>query len=200
MRILTLGRLEQVHRDIAARLSADSRVLDVGCGTGSLAVLLAEKGCQATGIDVSGAMLAQARQQVTEAGLTKEVELLQMGAVDLDTAFPDAAFDAVASTLTFSELSGDEIDYTLAQCRRILRPGGQLLVADEVMPDSLLARAGAFLVRLPFAVAAFVLTQNTTRQVRGLRERIEKAGFRKLEVRSYFAGTLKLFTAEKAEG
>jgi ubiquinone/menaquinone biosynthesis C-methylase UbiE len=199
MRILTLGRLEQVHRDIAAWLGSGSWVLDVGCGTAALAVLLAESGCQVTGIDVAAPMLAQAGKRVREAGLVKQVELLEMGAVDLDTAFPDASFDAVVSTLAFSELSGDEIDYTLAECRRILRPGGQLLIADEVLPESFLGRLGAFILRLPFVVAAFVLTQNTTRQVGGLRTRIEKAGFTTLEVRSYLAGTLKLFAAEKVE-
>jgi ubiquinone/menaquinone biosynthesis C-methylase UbiE len=121
-----------------------------------------------------------------------------VGAVDLNSAFPDASFDAVASTLAFSELSGDEIGYVLAQCWRILRSWGQLLIADEVRPSSSLGRAGAFLFRLPFVVAAFVLTQNTTRQVRGLRDHIMKAGFTTLEVRSYLAGTLKLFVAEKA--
>jgi demethylmenaquinone methyltransferase/2-methoxy-6-polyprenyl-1,4-benzoquinol methylase len=199
MRILTLGRLEQVYRDIAERLSLGSRVLDVGCGTASLAMLLAKKGCNVTGIDVSASMLARAGRRVREAGLTQVIQLLEIGAVDLDSAFPDASFDAVVSTLTFSEMSGDEIDYALAQCRRILRSGGQLLIADEVMPSSSLGRAGAFLLRLPFVVAAFVLTQNTTRQVRGLRDRMKKAGFATLEIKCYLAGTLKLFVAEKAQ-
>jgi ubiquinone/menaquinone biosynthesis C-methylase UbiE len=118
--------------------------------------------------------------------------------VDLDTAFPDASFDVVTSTLVFSELSADERAYTLAECRRILRPGGRLLIADEVLPDAWWGRAATWLVRLPFALLAFLLTQNTTRRVAGLEERIEGAGFRILGIGDYLAGTLRLFVAEKA--
>lgn len=197
MRLLTLGRLDRVHDDIRARLKPGERVLDVGCGTAALAVRLAKRGCHVTGIDISPPMLAQALQRLREEGLEEEVILRELGAVDLDTAFPDGAFDAVVSTLVLSELSDDEIAYTLAECWRILRPEGQLLIADEVLPDSTLSRVGTFLFRLPFAVAAFVLTQNTTHRVAGLGERIERAGFRVLDVRPYLGGTLCLFIAEK---
>ena len=138
MRILTLGRLERVRNDVAARLKPGDRVLDLGCGTGALAVRLARRGCQVTGVDISPAMLDQAAQRLREEGLAEQVTLRELGRRELDTAFPDAAFDAVVSTLLFSELSADEIDYALAECRRILRPGGQLLIADEVLPDSVL--------------------------------------------------------------
>lgn len=199
MRILTLGRLEQVRHDIVARLNPGDRVLDVGCGTGVLAVLIAHRGCSVIGIDIAPPMLAQAGRRVREEDLQEWVTLRELGAVDLDTAFPDASFDAVVSTLVFSELSDDEIEYTLAECQRILRPGGQLLIADEVLPDSALGRVGTFLLRLPFVIAAFVLTQNTTHRVAGLGQRIKQAGFQVLDVEDYLAGTLGLFVARKAE-
>lgn len=198
MQILTLGRLERVHRDIESRLDSGDLVLDIGCGTGSLVAMLAGKGVQVTGIDVSPAMLAQAHERIGEEGLSDRVTLLEMGAVDLDTAFPGACFDAVASTLVFSELSNDEIDYALTECRRILRPGGRLFIADEVMLGSALGRLATFLIRLPFALLAFALTQNTTHRVTGLDERIQRAGFALQENLRYLAGTLQLFIAEKA--
>lgn len=199
MRLLTLGRLEQVHQDIVARVHAGDRVLDVGCGTGTLAVQLARKGAQVTGIDISPPMLSQAAQRVDGEALADRVELKEMGAVDLDTAFLAGSFDTVVSTLVFSELSDDEIDYALAECLRILKPTGKLFIADEVLPNSTLGRLGTFLLRLPFTVAAFVLTQNTTHRVAGLGERIAQAGFQVVERRKYLAGTLQLFIAEKAE-
>lgn len=197
MRLLTLGRLERVHRDIAARVEAGDRVLDLGCGTGALAVLLARKGAEVSGIDISPPMLSQAARRVREEGLEDRVALRELGAVDLDTAFPDASFDVVTSTLVFSELSADEIDYTLAECQRILRSGGQLLIADEVLPDSWWGRVATLVLRLPFALLATLLTQNTTHRVAGLGERIEGAGFEILEIGQYLAGTLQLFVAEK---
>lgn len=197
MHLLTVGRLERVHRDIAARLNPGDQVLDVGCGTGALAILLAHKVNHVTGIDISPPMLSVAAQRLKEEGLDSQVTIREMGAVDLDTAFPDASFDAVVSTLVFSELSDDEIVYCLTEIRRVLRPGGQLLVADEVLPASLLGRVATFLFRLPFVVLAFLLTQNTTHQVAGLGERIEQTGFRLTGIRRYLAGTLQLFIAER---
>jgi ubiquinone/menaquinone biosynthesis C-methylase UbiE len=199
MRVLTLGRIERVRAAIAARLRPGSRVLDLGCGTGALAVQLARKGCQVTGVDISPAMLAQAAQRVRQAGLEEQITLRQLAAVNLDTAFDDGSFDVVVSTLVFSELSDDEIAYTLAECWRVLRSRGKLLIADEVLPGSVLGRLATFLFRLPFLLVAFVLTQNTTHRVAGLGKRVEEAGFRILEVGSYLAGTLQLFAAEKAE-
>ena len=75
----------------------------------------------------------------------------------------------------------------------------QLLIADEVMAKSLWGRVGTLLLRLPFAVLAFILTQNTTHRVSGLRQQIETAGFRVVDTISYLAGTLQLFIAKKAE-
>jgi ubiquinone/menaquinone biosynthesis C-methylase UbiE len=199
MRILTLGRWEQVHLDIAARLNPGDRVLDLGCGTGALAALLAHKGVQVTAVDISPPMLSAAARRLRQEDLADRVVLRELGAVELDAAFADASFDAVVSTLVFSELAEEEIDYTLAGCRRTLRPGGQLLVADEVLPDSTLGRVATFIFRLPFAVLAFLLTQNTTRRVCGLKERIERAGFQVFDVKHYLAGTLQLFAAGKAE-
>ena len=197
MRLLTLGRLDQVRQDITARVNADDRVLDVGCGTGALTVMLAHKGARVTGIDIAPPMLSQAAKRVGEEGLVDPVELKEMGAVDLDTAFPGEAFDIVVSTLVFSELSDDEIEYTLAECWRILRPRGQLLIADEVLPDSMLGQIGTFLFRLPFVIAASMLTQNTTHRVAGLDARIARAGFRILDTEEYLMGTMKLFVAER---
>jgi ubiquinone/menaquinone biosynthesis C-methylase UbiE len=199
MRILTLGRWEQVHRDIAARLNPGDRVLDLGCGTGVLAALLAGKGAQVTAVDISPPMLSAAARRLREEGLADRVVLRELGAAELDPAFADASFDAVVSTLVFSELGEEEIEYTLAECCRILRPGGQLFVADEVLPDSAPGRVATFLFRLPFVVLAFLLTQNATHRVRGLKERIEGAGFRVVDVAYYLAGTLQLFVAGKAE-
>jgi len=197
MGILTLGRLVRVWEDIAERLNPGDRVLDLGCGTGALAIRLTRQDCEVTGVDISTPMLEQAVHNVRQASLKERVTLRALGAVELNTAFGDSSFDAVVSTLVFSELSEDEMAYTLAECWRILRRGGQLLVADEVRPKSILGRIGAFFLRLPFAVVAFVLTQNTTHQVAGLREQIEGAGFRIVDTVEYLAGTLELLVAQK---
>ncbi len=197
MRLLTLGRLERMRQDVAARVSVGDRVLDIGCGTGALATMLAHKGAHVTGIDIAPPMLSQAALRVREQDLADRVELRELGAVDLDTTFPGEGFDVVVSVLVFSELSDDEIEYTLAECWRLLRPDGKLIIADEVLPNSMLGRIGTFLLRLPFAIAAYLLTQNTTRRVAGLEARVAGAGFRVAEMNEYLMGTMRLVIAEK---
>jgi ubiquinone/menaquinone biosynthesis C-methylase UbiE len=204
MRILTLGRLARVRRDIAAGLHPSEdrvgpSVLDLGCGTGALALELARQGCRVTGIDVSLAMLAQAARRVQDEGLGGRVTLRELGVAELDTALPDASFDAVTATLLFSELSPDERDYALGQAWRLLVPGGRLFIADEVRPASAPGRTAKALLRLPFALVAYVLTQNTTRPVHGLRAAIARHRFELVETRGYLAGTLRLFVARKGE-
>jgi demethylmenaquinone methyltransferase/2-methoxy-6-polyprenyl-1,4-benzoquinol methylase len=152
-----------------------------------------------TGVDIAPAMLGLAGQRVREDGLDDLVSLRELGAVDLDVAFEDRSFDAVTSSLMFSELSEDEIEYTLAECHRVLRPGGSLLIADEVLPESVLGRIGTFVLRLPFVLLAFLLTQTTTHRVAGLEAMIEAAGFRIRNIEHYLAGTLRLFVADKGK-
>jgi demethylmenaquinone methyltransferase/2-methoxy-6-polyprenyl-1,4-benzoquinol methylase len=163
-----------------------------------LAVIMAQRGCYVSGIDVAQPMLRQAERRVREANLSDLVDLQELGVADLDVAFPDAHFDAIVSTLVFSELSDDEISYTLAHCWRILKPGGQLLLADEVLPDSVAGRWATFLFRLPFKLLAFVLTQSTTHRVASLPDRIKAAGFVMHSVTRYLGGTLRLFVATVA--
>jgi demethylmenaquinone methyltransferase/2-methoxy-6-polyprenyl-1,4-benzoquinol methylase len=80
------------------------------------------------------------------------------------------------SGLCFSELSDDEITYTLTQIRRILRPGGLLLLADEVRPRKRATRLAVALVRAPLVALAYVVTGRTTTAVERLPERVADAG------------------------
>ncbi|MFN2292030.1 MAG: corrinoid protein-associated methyltransferase CpaM [Anaerolineae bacterium] len=194
MQLLTLGRVQRVYLDIGARIPADAEVLDLGCGTGALAVRLARQGARVTAIDISAGMLEQAATRVQAEGLTQRVELRQLGVAELD-AFGDGRFGAVTSVLVLSELSDDEIAYALGEVRRLLRPGGRLLVADEVEPASAFGRLLSAVVRLPFVVLAYALTQTTTHRVRDLEGRVSAAGFRVIEVVGYLAGTLRLVVA-----
>jgi demethylmenaquinone methyltransferase/2-methoxy-6-polyprenyl-1,4-benzoquinol methylase len=197
MQLLTAGRLARIWEDIVARIDSGSQVLDVGCGTGALAIRLAKKGARVTGIDIAPQMLRQAIAQVQSEELGGRVRLLEVGAVELDDEFSPESFDVVVSTLVFSELSAGARAYVLDACWRVLRPRGQLLVADEIRPDSALWRGATYLFRLPFALVAYILTQNTTHRVAHLEDRIEQVGFRIVETQEYLLGTLKLFVAEK---
>ena len=71
----------------------DERVLEIACGTGRFTVMLAERGADIVGLDISDAMLAQGRRKAREAGLADTVEFMRGDAARLP--FPDDHFDAV---------------------------------------------------------------------------------------------------------
>lgn len=100
------------------------RVLDVGTGTGALALLLAEMGHNAIGIDLSEAMLKIAQEKAQKAGLRVE---FRKGDAEAPP-FPQESFDAVVSRHVLWTLPNPE--KAVREWRRILRPGGRVIVID----------------------------------------------------------------------
>ena len=163
-------------RLVSESINRGSRVLDLGCGTGTAAILAARAGAQVTGFDISVPMLAIAREKVAATSLTDRIELIEMGISGMDR-FGDASFDVVMSTLVFSELSLDEQAFALGHIFRILRSGGLLAIADEVKPIAIGKKLLYSIVRIPLLVLTFAITQTKTNAVEGLSERIRQAGF-----------------------
>ena len=86
--LLTLGRLQRLHAEIATRYGGRHvRVLELGCGTGSLAARMAESGSHVTAIDASPQMLEQAGKKVSARNLGDRVSLVHLDA-DLKIAKP----------------------------------------------------------------------------------------------------------------
>jgi len=196
---LSFGQAERVKRRIVeAYVRPGSRILDVGCGTGTLALLAAKRGAHVTGFDVSGGMLAVARGKVEAAGLSENVELHQMGVGGMDI-LPTDSFDLVTSTLVFSELSPDERRYTAGQAHRVLTPGGFMVIADEVRPAGICRRVLHVAVRLPLAAVTFAVTQTTTTPVEGLEDLVLEAGFRIESARRSQLGSFLCLVAAKEE-
>jgi demethylmenaquinone methyltransferase/2-methoxy-6-polyprenyl-1,4-benzoquinol methylase len=154
----------------------DDRVLDLGCGTGALALRAAERGAHVKGIDLNPEMLAVAKEKVGKARCSGQVELEEKGVAELDQE-PSEAYDVVMSGLCLSELSEDELGFVFQQALRILKPGGRLLVADEVRPANIGLAWIHRLMRFPLALTAYLLSGQTTRPIESLPVLIEKVGF-----------------------
>ncbi len=197
IRWLSGGRIGRIYEEVAAAAGAGPgrRVLDVGCGTGGVALACARRGAVVAAIDVDPAMLDVARGKSVASPAGGSVEWLELGAAEIADRFASRSFDAVVSCLAFSEMSSDEIAYTLDLARGRLAPGGRLVVADEVEPPT---RAGRWLHRLgrfPLAAVTWLLTQATTHPVTGLAEAVRAAGFIDVTERRLDGPSFALVTA-----
>ncbi len=113
-----------------AEIGASARVLDVGCGTGVVAITAARRGAKVSGIDLTPELIARARQSAAVAGLAidwheGDVEALPFG---------DASFDVVVSQ--FGHMFAPRPDVALGEMLRVLRPGGR--IAFSTWPPELL--------------------------------------------------------------
>jgi ubiquinone/menaquinone biosynthesis C-methylase UbiE len=114
----------------AAGLTGVERALDVGCGPGHTALALAPRAASVLGIDLSEAMLEQARRLAAERGIGNV--LFRRADVER-LPFADASFDVVASRQSAHHYG--DVRAALAELARVLRPGGRLLVLDTVAPE-----------------------------------------------------------------
>lgn len=123
-----LGLNALATHEVLARLGAVAGldVLEIGCGDGRNCVEMARRGARVTGVDVSDAQIARAQERVKAAGLS--LRLLHSDAADL-SPLPDASFDAIVSIYVFPYVA--EMTDSLAECARLLRPGGRLIFAQD---------------------------------------------------------------------
>ena len=193
IRLLSLGHINSVY-DRVAQLARGPEVLDLGCGTGNVALRLARRALHVTGVDLSPQMLYLARQKPPP---DATLRWLQASAVELIDHFQAESFDTITSVLLFSELSAAAQGEALRQCHRLLRAGGQLIVADEVRAPTLARRVLHNLVRLPLAAITYALTQASTRPVRDLEAKLTAAHFAIVRRESNRLGDFVLLQAEK---
>jgi ubiquinone/menaquinone biosynthesis C-methylase UbiE len=129
--LMTLGREARFRERVLqfARLSTGESVLDVGCGTGSVAIIAKGQvgaGGTVSGIDASPEMIARAQKKARTAG----VEVTFKNAAAQALPFPNAQFDVVLSTLMLHHLPRDARQQCAGEMRRVLKPGGRVLALD----------------------------------------------------------------------
>ncbi len=129
--LLSFGRGEAIRRTIVQESGVQAResVLDVGCGTGTLALALGAKAGadgHVTGIDASTEMITVARAKAKRQGaeVTFQVEAIE------SLSFAAQSFDLATSTMMLHHLPDDVKQDGLAELARVLKPGGRLLAVD----------------------------------------------------------------------
>lgn len=176
-----------------AGLAPGQDVLDLACGTGTLTIWASQRvpGLRLTGLDGDAEVLARARGKAQVAGL----DIVFDEGLSTTLPYSNARFDRVLSSLFFHHLDRDGKQRTLAEACRVLKPGGELHVADWGRAANPLMRAAYFAIQL---LDGFY---NTADNVNGLLpEFMRAAGFADVTETRRFStmwGTLSLYRAVK---
>lgn len=171
-------------------LGLGDTVIDLGCGTGLNFPLLEEAvgpGGTVIGVDLTDAMLDQARERVRSAGWTN-VELVR---ADLAEYVPPEGIDGALSTFAITLLP--EYDQVIARCAAALRPGGRLAIFDFKEPPRWprwLVRVGAWLNR-PFGVTLDLAGRHPWESVR--------RHLGEVDHREFYFGALYLAVGQRRE-
>jgi ubiquinone/menaquinone biosynthesis C-methylase UbiE len=131
------GRERQMRRRLLdlSGLRPGESVLDVGCGTGTLAILAKESvgRCGTVcGVDASVEMLARARSKAARAG----VEIRFENAAAQALPFADSSFDLALGTMMLHHLGRAARREFAVELRRVVKPGGRVLLVDFARPDA----------------------------------------------------------------
>ena len=177
-----------------AGIKPSDHVLDLGCDTGTLTLLIKQRHSQSAvvGLDGDQQVLKLAQTKATERGLTITFD----HGVSNALPYPDNSFDHIFSSLLFHHLTRENKEQALAEAFRVLRPGGELHIADWGKAQNGVMRTAFLLVQL---LDGF---ETTADNVNGLLPTlIEGAGFAQVRQTISYAtifGTLSLYKAQKS--
>ena len=172
----------------------NDKVLDLACGTGTMALMIKARhpGCVVAGLDGDPEILALAREKTRKVGLNIEFKV----GLSFSMPYPSNEFDVVFTSLFFHHLKRADKCRTMAEVRRVLKPGGKFHICDWGRPANPALRMAFLGVQL---LDGFEVTGDN---VKGkLPETIEQAGFTSVSVTgslSTILGTLEFIHARKA--
>lgn len=134
--IVRLMGFDSVRRELVSRanIEAGQRILDIGCGTGTLVVKLKRQytAAQVVGLDPDAKALQRAHIKAARAGVSVELE---QGFAD-ELPYQSESFDRVFSSFMFHHLNTQERENMLREVLRVLKPGGSFHLVDFTVADA----------------------------------------------------------------
>ncbi len=197
MNLLTLGTHVRSRELILSEIKPNMDVLDIGCGTGTLSLLAAEKGAQVVGVDASVQMLSLCRDKLKASSLDSQVTLHECGAASMDSVLGDQKFDVIIASLMLGELPRDMRIKTLQVASARLKPGGKFLICDEFWPESFWGNAIYTLLFLLFFIPNFLFTRTLIRPLKHFSHDLAQTDLSVSEKEVLMGGVMRVCTLTK---
>jgi ubiquinone/menaquinone biosynthesis C-methylase UbiE len=178
-----------------SNLDSKQKILDLGCGTATLTILIKNKFpmAEVVGIDIDPEILKIARDKVNKSGLNLLLELCS----STELKFPNESFDRILSSMAIHHLNRDQKVKTFKEVFRVLRPEGEFHIMDFNKPHNLL------MYILSLVLAQFnKFGEPTNDNISGkLPELLTQAGFSRVDIIKNFStifGTISVMKAKKS--
>jgi len=173
VRLFFAGNVKKMMKSTVklANIQAGEKVLDIGCGTGTLAILAKQttgKNAEIYGTDASPQMIQRAQQKASENSLDIH---FQTGLAE-KMEFPDDTFDVVMNSLMMHHLTSELRQKAIIESNRILKPGGRLLIVDFEPPKSGLYKS----------ILTIILGEMTSIDNTKIPPLLENAGFTNIDI------------------
>jgi demethylmenaquinone methyltransferase/2-methoxy-6-polyprenyl-1,4-benzoquinol methylase len=140
-------------------------------------------------------MLNEASRRATASGQSERLTLIRDSVTQIkkhrDKLEPEG-FDVVSATMALGEFPQEYLDYILRDCRRLLKPGGQIMIGDECWPRNIFIRTIYRILMTVFWIPQFLLLRRPLFPIRDLDGIVRKAGFEVVGVKVYRGTSFRL--------
>jgi ubiquinone/menaquinone biosynthesis C-methylase UbiE len=193
--LLRWGMREETFKSALIRqaeIRPGMRVLDLGCGTGTLTILIKQThpASEVTGLDGDPEVLQIARAKAAKTG----VEIIFDLGMAFQLPYPDRSFDRVLTSLVLHHLTRNDKQRAIGEVFRVLRPGGELHIVDFGKPRGVYGRLVSQIIKR---------MEQAADNVKGLLPvMMDYAGFQQVEEPTHSTtvfGTLALYRGRKIE-
>ncbi len=201
------GDFGKVREEMLSRVKEGDRVLDVGCGPGTYSIQCAERGASVVAVDVNPQMLYTAELAAKKAAVEDKIDFHQVTATELEPGpgapapglFDPGSFDVIVFSLSMSELREVEQLVAMQSAFDLLKPGGKLIVADEVVPAGIGAKVLYHVRRTLMYAVTRIIAGGATQPVREMAEKFGTCGFDIEDDKLYEGGSLRLVVGKRME-